>query len=312
MIKSETPGAEHESASADSPFDIIGIQKISQEMPVYREKPHKNKPVLSALILSVVIICCLGCEMIMTKEPGYMDLENYHTAPNREFLFGTDSMGRDIFSMVWYGGRISLFIGIVSAFISALAAALFGAVSGSAPKAADALLMRLTEILLSVPQLLIVIFVQAVLGKATVLSLSAVIGMTGWMSMAKIIRTQVRQLCCCEYVTASKCMGGGFFHILWKHLMPNFLLSVMFMAVMNIRNAIMAESALSFMGIGLPIEMISWGSMLSLAEQALSADCWWVIAVPGGFLAVTLVCITNLGNYLRKGADQRESYLQES
>lgn len=300
---------QYRNASDKRLFQVVGIQQIQQPIPVSRQNGYKGKPVLSALILGVMIVCCLGCELIMTKEPGYMDLGNCHAAPSREFLFGTDSMGRDIFSMVWYGGRISLFLGIVSAVISAAAAIVCGAVSGNAPKAADALLMRLTDILLSVPQLLAVIFVQAVFGKAAVLSLSFVIGITSWMSMAKIIRTQVRQLRYSEYVTACECMGGGFFHILWRHLTPNFLPSVMFMTVMNIRNAIMAESALSFMGIGLPIDMISWGSMLSMADQALSAKCWWVILIPGLFLTTALACFTNLGNYLRKRANYGESNL---
>ena len=217
-----------------------------------------------------------------------MDLKNYNVPPNREFLFGTDTMGRDVFSMIWYGGRISLFIGLVSTVISTVAAVVFGAVSGCAPAWADHLLMRLTEILLSVPGLLLVIFIQAVLGEAGILSISFVIGITGWMGIAKVIRTEVRRLRGSEYVIASRCMGGSFFHILWYHLAPNFVSSVMFMVVMNVRSAITAESTLSFMGMGLPVEEVSWGSMLSLAEKALLSDSWWMIVIPGAFLVVTL------------------------
>ncbi len=112
--------------------------------------------------------------------------------------------------------------------------------------------------------------------------------------MAKMIRTEVRQICSSEYVLASKCMGGSFFHILWKHLAPNFMPSVRFYAVMNIRSAIAVEAALSFMGLGLPIEVVSWGSMLSLSEQALFCGAWWMILIPGAFLIVTFVCITDL------------------
>ena len=100
-------------------------------------------------------------------------------------------------------------------------------------------------------------------------------------------------------------MGGSFFYVLWRHLAPNFLPSIMFMAVMNIRSAIAAEAALSFMGIGLPIETISWGSMLSLAEKALPGSSWWVVLFPGGFLTVTLLCITNIGNDIRKNKTLR-------
>ena len=170
-------------------------------------------------------------------------------------------------------------------------------------------LMRFTEIFLSIPSLLLIILFQAVLGKANVFSLSVVIGLTSWTSIAKVVRTEVRQIRNNEYVIASRCMGGNFFHILWKHLTPNFLPSIMFMVVMNIRSAIISESTLSFMGIGLPLEIISWGSMLSLAEKALLTSSWWIILIPGIFLITTLLCMTNIGNYLRRSGNQKESNL---
>ena len=104
-------------------------------------------------------------------------------------------------------------------------------------------------------------------------------------------------------------MGGGFFHILWRHLTPNFVSSIMFMVVMNVRTAIAAESTLSFMGIGLPLEVVTWGSMLSLSEKALLSRAWWIILIPGLFLVVTLLCITSLGNYLRKAVNRKQSNL---
>ena len=171
----------------------------------------------------------------MTKDPTYLDLAHCSAAPCREFLFGTDTMGRDIFSMIWYGGRLSLFIGVGSTVISPLRAS--------------------------------------------------------------------------EYVIAAKCMGGSFFHILRCHLAPNFFSSILFMVVMNVRSAIIAESTLSFMGLGLPIEVVTWGSMLSLAEKALMTDAWWILLIPGAFLVVTLLCITNLGDYLRSRTSRKESNL---
>ena len=201
-----------------------------------------------------------------------MDLMNYNLAPNREFLFGTDTMGRDIFSMIWYGGRISLFIGLLSTVISTAIAVVFGGISGIAPQWLDTLLMRLTEILLSVPNLLLVILLQAILGKPNVVTISVVIGVTSWTSIAKIVRTEVRQIRNSEY-------------------------------------AIVSESTLSFMGIGLPLEIISWGSMLSLSEKALLTGSWWIILILGIFLVVTLLCMTAIGNDLRRQVNQKQSNL---
>lgn len=146
-------------------FQIVGARPLPEAAPTKNRHSLRGKPVASAMILSLIALGCLFSELIMTKDPTYLDLAHCSAAPCREFLFGTDTMGRDIFSMIWYGGRLSLFIGVGSTVISTLLAILFGAVSGLAPKWLDALLMRLTEILLSVPNLLLVIFLQAVIAR---------------------------------------------------------------------------------------------------------------------------------------------------
>lgn len=280
--------------------------KIKEKL---RQMKKNDFPFFSTVLLLLIIIGCLLSEFIMTKDPTYLDLANYSKAPCKEFLFGTDTLGRDIFSMIWYGGRISLFIGTVSTVISAVIAVVIGSLSGLAPKWLDTLIMRFTEIFLSIPSLLLVVLIQAILGTANVLSISLVIGITSWTSIAKVVRTEVLKLRASEFVVASRTMGGGFFHILRKHLVPNFFSSIMFMVVMNVRSAIVAESTLSFMGIGLPIEIISWGSMLSLSEKALLSGYWWIIIIPGIFLVATLLCITALGNYFRKNSNKQHSNL---
>ncbi|MBR4308155.1 MAG: ABC transporter permease [Oscillospiraceae bacterium] len=289
-------------------FTQVGIRP-EPSRPTEAKKRDKTFPLISVILLCLILLCCVFAEVLMTKNPSYMDLQNCNVAPNGEFLFGTDTLGRDIFSGIWYGGRISLAIGFLATVISTVIAVVYGSVSGVAPAWLDTLLMRFTEIFLSVPGLLLVLFLQAILGEANILSLSLVIGITSWASIAKVIRTEVRQLRNSEYVVASRCMGGGFFHILWKHLTPNFIAAIMFMVVMNVRGAIGSESTLSFMGMGLPLEVISWGSMLSLAEKALLTKSWWIILIPGTFLVTLLICLTNIGNYLRKTAIRKESNL---
>lgn len=293
----------------EASFEIVGQRTVEEAKISGKKKWYQGRPVLSVGILMIILLGCLFAEMIMTKDPTYMDLVNYNKAPDREFLFGTDTMGRDIFSMIWYGGRISLLIGTLSTVISTIIAVVVGAFSGAAPQWLDNLIMRFTEIFLSIPSLLLVILLQAIMGKPNIISLSVVIGLTSWTSIAKVVRTEVRQIRNSEYVIASRCMGGKFFHILWKHLAPNFISSIMFMVVMNVRSAIISESTLSFMGIGLPLEIISWGSMLSLSEKALMTSSWWIILIPGIFLVATLLCLTNIGNYLRKNVNRKESNL---
>lgn len=290
-------------------FEIVGARSNEEKRVYGKKKWYQGKPMVSMILLLLVIAGCLFAELIMTKDPVFMDLMNYNKAPDGEFLFGTDTMGRDIFSMIWYGGRISLTIGVLSTVISTWIAIVVGAFSGVSPQWLDNLIMRFTEIFLSIPALLLVILLQAILGKANIFSLSLVIGVTSWTSIAKVVRTEVRQIRNSEYVIASRCMGGRFFHILRNHLAPNFISSIMFMVIMNVRTAIISESTLSFMGIGLPVEVISWGSMLSLSEKALMTGSWWIILIPGVFLVTTLLCLTNVGNYLRKNVNRKESNL---
>lgn len=291
----------------EEPFTLVGIRPEQTPAPAARGKTEI--PVGSMAVLALIVLGCVFAGAIARKDPSYLDLANYAKAPGREFLFGTDTLGRDMFACIWYGGRVSLSIGFLATAISTAIAVVFGAVSGLASDRADTLLMRLTEVLLSVPELLLVLFLQAVWGQPSVWSISVIIGLTSWFSIAKVVRTEVRQLRASEYVVASRCMGGSFWHILTRHLAPNFLSAIMFMVVMNIRGAIVAESTLSFLGMGLPLDVISWGSMLSLSERALMTKAWWMIWIPGAFLVTLFICLTNVGNWLRKSANRKESSL---
>ena len=284
-------------------FTVVGIRQEERSQP--QEKGWRNLPWVSLALLCAILLGCLGAGIISSKEPSYLDLANCAHPPDGAFFFGTDTLGRDIFSCIWHGGRVSLSVGLLSAMASTLIALAYGSLSGLAPAWLDALLMRAVELFLSVPSLLVVLFLQALLGGANVLSLSLVIGATGWCPMAKVIRTQVGQLRSSEHVLAAKCMGGGFLHILRWHLAPNFLPSILFMVVMSVRSAMVTESTLSFLGMGLPLEVISWGSMLSLAENAFMSQAWWVVVIPGGFLVTLLMCVTSLGNWLQERLERK-------
>ncbi|MBW9149022.1 ABC transporter permease [Clostridium sp. CM028] len=294
-------------------FKIVGENYVPETIKVAKRKSFKKhineRPYISIGMLLTIILGCIFYGIITKVDPSYMDLGNINVAPNSNFYFGTDSLGRNIFTMIWYGGRISLFIGVLATIISTTIAIVVGSLSGVASELVDDIMMRFTEIALSIPSILAMIFIQAMIGQANPVSLSIVIGLTSWMNISKIVRSEVRQIRNSGYILAAKCAGGKFFYILKKHLLPNFISSIMFMVVINIGSAIAIESTLSFLGIGLPLEIISWGSMLSLSEKALLSNYWWIILIPGIFLVVTLVCITNIGNYVRKKNNKEFSNL---
>ncbi|MEG2323990.1 MAG: ABC transporter permease [Anaerovoracaceae bacterium] len=260
---------------------------------------NKRLPVISISILGVIFLGCIFAELIMGQDPMHMNLEAISQSPSGGHIFGTDTLGRDIFAVIWYGGRISLIVGILATLISTLIAVIYGCAAGLSLNPVDDCLMRFTEILMSIPQILLVVFIQAILGDASVVSMAVVIGITSWMGVAKMVRAEVKQLRNADYVLAARAMGGGFFYILWHHLMPNFMSAIMFMVVTNIGAAIAMEATLSFLGVGLPTNILSWGSLMSLSQRAMLTGSWWLLIIPGIFLVITLICITDIGEYFR-------------
>jgi peptide/nickel transport system permease protein len=209
-------------------------------------------------------------------------------------------MGRDIFKMIVHGGRVSLVIGLLASLIAAVIAIIYGGLAGLASRWLDNLLMRFTELLICIPSVLYVVSIQAVLGKPTLLSMAVVIGVTSWMNIAKIVRAEVRQLHNSEYIIAARLMGAKFPYILIKHLLPNFLPGIMFMLIYNVCSSIAAEATLSFLGLGMPPGSASWGALISLSQDALLTNSWWIVVIPSLFLITTLVCMTNIGEYMRR------------
>lgn len=261
--------------------------------------PGDGFPYISVTVLALIAAGCIIGSIVYSDSAYYMELSQISMAPGKGHIFGTDTLGRDLFSVIWCGGRISLTVGLLATLISTVIAVIYGAAAGLASPKVDDVMMRFTEILMSVPQMLFVMFLQAMIGDANVVSISVVIGVTGWMAVAKMVRSEVRQLRSSGFVMAARSMGGGFFYILYRHLMPNFMSAVMFMIVTNIGGAISMEATLSFLGLGLPAEIVSWGSLMSLSQRAMLTGAWWILIIPGIFLVITLICITEIGEYLR-------------
>lgn len=256
-------------------------------------------PYISIAVLVIIMVGCILGDTLYGADPYYMSFSEVNKAPGAEHIFGTDTMGRDLFSVMWCGGRVSIIIGILSALISTFVAVIYGTAAGLVSERIDDLMMRFAEILMSVPQLLLVMFIQAIMGEANVVSIAFAIGITGWMAVAKMARSEVRRLRYSGFIMAARTMGGGFFYILRRHLLPNFFPAIMYMIVTNIGGAIGMEATLSFLGLGLPMEIISWGSLMSLSQRAMLTGAWWVLIIPGTVLVITLICITEIGEYVR-------------
>lgn len=250
---------------------------------------------LTCVILIIIISTSLLAPVIAPYSVTEMDLSGAY-----KHILGTDYMGRDLLSLLLYGGRTSLYIGILAGFLTTAIAVIYGTISGLAGERTDQLMMRSCELLMSIPSILMVLFLQAIWGNATSTSIAVVISLTGWMSMAKIVRTEVRHLRRQEYVIHAQLQKASKAYILVRHLMPSLISSIMYMAVSAVGQAILTESTLSFLGLGLPLTTASWGSLLSMSQNLILTGQWNLILIPGLVLVVTLGTITSCGEHFRK------------
>ena len=263
---------------------------------------RRKLPWPALVFLAVLALLCLLADVLAPGEAGYMDAAAAAQSPSAAHLLGTDALGRDVLAMLLHGGRTSLCIGLGAAAISAAIGSLYGCLAALCPAWLEDLLLRGAELLLSLPGILLAILLQAALGQASSWTLCLVIGGTSWMEIAKIVRSEVRGLREREYILAARSMGGGFFYLLFRHFVPAFFSSIAFQVVSGIGGAIGLEATLSFLGIGLPVEAVSWGSLLEASQRALLTWQWWMILIPGAVLVLCLLSFLRVAEALRRPA----------
>jgi len=290
-------------------FTPVGVLRETSNMEKkkfsFKNLKFKGDIFISPLVLFIIVSLCMLAPLITSIDPTNMELSQVFASPYRGHIFGTDHLGRDIFSRVLYGGRISIIIGVLSMVISTVIGATYGSISGYCGGIIDDIMMRFIDIMISIPSLLIMTLIQAILQSNKISSIVFVISITSWMNIAKIVRSEVLELKQREFVLASKIMGADFIYIMKKHLIPNYMTSIIYMAAINSANAIMAETTLSFLGLGLPIDVPSWGSMLMDARESILLNKWWVALFPGVFMISTIFCITNIGEYIRVKSNRK-------
>ncbi len=223
--------------------------------------------------------------------------------PSLEFWFGTDELGRDLFTRVWWGARISLFVGITAAVIDLIIGVIYGSIAGLWGGKVDEILMRFADIIYSIPYLLVVILLTVMLGSGLVTIILA-LTFTGWISMARIVRGQILQLKEMDYASAAYAIGASRSRILFRHLLPNAVGSIITTMTFTIPLAIFSEAFLSFLGLGIQAPIASWGTM---AADGLSALMYfpWRLFFPAFFISLTMLCFNLVGDGVRDAFDPR-------
>ncbi|MBM7702566.1 ABC transporter permease [Metabacillus iocasae] len=265
---------------------------------------RKNKLAMFGIVLLVLLVFMAIFGPMMTPyDYKTNDLLNSNQPPSVDHWFGTDDLGRDMFTRTWEGARISLFIGISAALIDLFIGVLWGSIAGYRGGRTDEYMMRFADILWGVPYLLLVILLMVVLDQGLGTMILAMT-ITGWINMARIVRGQILQLKNQEYVLAAQTLGANTSRILMKHLVPNAMGPILVTMTLTIPSAIFTESFLSYLGLGVPAPLASWGTMASDGLPALKYYPWRIF-FPATFICLTIFAFNVIGDGLRDALDPR-------
>ncbi|HIU44636.1 MAG TPA: ABC transporter permease [Candidatus Ventrousia excrementavium] len=265
---------------------------------------RKNRSAMVCLFVIVVfIIVAFTAQWISPYDPYEIDLKNMLEGPSAEHWMGTDEYGRDIFSRILYGTRISLSVGLVSQIISTVLGVVLGSIAGYYGGKIDMLISRLMEVFSAFPDILFAIGIMFVLGQG-ILNIFIALGILGWVSTARLVRSQVLQLKETEYIAAAKSAGATSFWLITRHMIPNCVSTIIILITMGIPGAIMSEASLSFLGLGVSPPTASWGSMINTARIYILSDPTYSI-FPGIAIIILVLAFNIFGDGLRDALDPR-------
>ncbi len=255
-----------------------------------------------AVVLFFIVLAVFA-PVIATYDPTAIDLNNIFAAPSAQHFFGTDELGRDVFSRIVYGSRISLFVGFVAVGISLIIGVFLGLIAGYFGGWTDILIMRIVDIMLCFPAFFLILAVIAFLNPS-VFNVMAVIGLTGWMGVTRLVRAEVMSVKTRDYITAAQVQGLSGRIIMFKHILPNVMTPIFVTATLGIAGAILTESSLSFLGLGVQPPTPSWGNILTAGKDNIMF-AWWLSMFPGLAIFITVLGYNLLGEGLRDIMDPK-------
>ena len=259
---------------------------------------------IGGLLVLLVFVCSIFAPFIAPYDPSKIDIKNILVGPSVSHPLGTDDLGRDVLSRMLWGGRISLEVGFVAVGIATIIGIILGSLAGFYGGLLDSVIMRAVDIMLSIPTIFLILAVIAIL-QPSIINIMIVIGLTSWMEPARLVRAEFISLKEREFVLAARAIGAKDSRIIMTHILPNGLSPILVSATMGIGGAILVESALSFLGLGVQPPTPSWGSLLSSGKDNIEI-AWWLSAFPGLAILVTVLGYNLLGEGIRDALDPRQ------
>jgi peptide/nickel transport system permease protein len=306
-------GARAAAMSGDEarPLTELGRRGSRRRMPRILHSLLQNKlAVFGVVILILVTFAAIFAPFLTDHDPEAGIIIDSKTPPvwaeggSSEYLLGTDSLGRDIFTRILYGARISLTVGVVAVLIAGAIGVVLGLISGFYGGKIDDVIMRLVDIQLAVPFILLAIAILAVLGQGLD-KIIITLGVSGWVTYGRVVRGQVLSWREKEFVEAARAIGARNVSIMFKHILPNTYASIIIIASFAVASTILAEASLSFLGLGVPPDVPTWGGMVAAGRDYIITGDWWIYTFPGIAIMLTVLGINVVGDWLRDYLDPR-------
>lgn len=266
---------------------------------------RKPSVVVSMAFLALVIVAMLWPQVLTQRDPLDVNLAVALQGPSLEHLFGTDQTGRDVFTRVVYGARASIGVGLIATGAALIAGLVLGTLIGLAPRWLDAVLMRIVDLLLAVPEFVLALIIVAVLGPGAV-NIAFAVTLSVVPVYIRLARVHTRSLRQAEYVTSARLLGIGSVRVLSRHVMPTVLSRLSVLATIGVGTAILSAAGLSFLGLGVTEPAPEWGLMLSGGRNEL-ATAWWIAVFPGLAITAVVIATSVLGRYLRRLTEEGAS-----
>ena len=286
--------------------DTDSTNQVRTPGQLFRQRFRRNKLALGgAVIIFFLFIVALCAPVLAPYEPGAHNTKNILMPPSGKHIMGTDDLGRDVFSRILYGSRISLLVGFVAVGISVAIGIILGAIAGYYGGRIDGLITRFVDVMLCFPTFFLILAVIA-FWEPSIWKIMLVIGFTSWMGVTRLVRAEFLTLKERDFIQAARALGSSDARIIFRHVLPNGLAPVLVNATLGVAAAILTESALSFLGIGVQIPTATWGNMLTDAQSLTTLEQMpWLWLPPGIMITVTVLSINFIGDALRDALDPR-------
>jgi peptide/nickel transport system permease protein len=269
----------------------------------WRALGRNRLAVIGGIVVLVLVVLAVFAPVLSPRDPNRPDVKQILAEPSRSHPFGTDQLGRDVLSRLLFGSRVSLAVGFVSVGIATAIGVVLGSIAGYRGGLVDGFVMRLVDLMLVFPRFFLLLAVLAFI-KPSIWTIMAVIGLTGWMGVTRLVRAEFLALKEREFVVWSHAIGASGFRVIWRHILPNAMAPVLVAMTLGIPAAILTESGLSFLGLGVQPPYATWGNILNEGKDTIEIG-WWLSFYPGVAILLTVLSYNLLGEGIRDALDPR-------